>query len=256
MNAESLTPPPLTADVALFLDFDGTLVDIAPRPADVVIPPELGQRLQQVAWLLNGALAVVSGRPIAAIDQFLGGTVQCAAGLHGIERRTAVGHVQRLGQGAEAIAPFRMMLTAFAAGHPSVLVEDKGASIALHFREDSALADACRQAVDDCVAASHGVFERLDGKMVAELKPAGVTKANAVAAYMNEAPFAGRRPVLIGDDVTDEAVFVEVSKTNGFGVVVGYHGPTAATTRFASVTALHAWLKDFCDRSADATPSR
>ena len=253
MNAESLAPPPLTTDVALFLDFDGTLVDIAPKPSDVVIPAVLSQRLRQVAWLLNGALAVVSGRSIATIDGFLGGAVRCAAGLHGAERRCALGHVHRTTRGGDMILPFRAILQAFGAAHPAVLVEDKGVSIAVHFRGDPTLADVCRQAVDDCVAASHGVFERLDGKMVAELKPAGVTKVAALEAYMNEAPFAGRRPVFAGDDITDEGAFVHVSKTNGFGVMVGSNAPTAAATRLPSVEALHAWLKDFCDRNHDTS---
>ena len=249
MNAESPAPPPLSADVALFLDFDGTLVDLAPRPSDVHIPPSVGARLQQVAWLLNGALAVVSGRPIAVIDAFLGGAVQCAAGLHGAERRNALGHVHKTHRGIEMLDSFRGILGAFVAAHPAVLMEDKGASIALHFRAEPALGDVCRQAVDECITASHGVFERLDGKMVAELKPAGITKVSALEAYMNEAPFAGRRPVFIGDDITDEVAFVHVSKTNGFGVKVGAGGPTAAAMRLPSVAALHDWLKDFCDHS-------
>lgn len=247
MNAESLAPPPLTADVALFLDFDGTLVDIAPHPAHVHIPATLAQRLDQVAWLLNGALAVVSGRPLAVIDVFLDGAVRCAAGLHGAERRNALGHVHKTARGAEMLDSFRAILGAFAAAHPGLVLEDKGAALAVHFRGDPALGDASRQAVDECVTASHGLFERLDGKMVAELKPAGITKVGAVEAYMNEAPFAGRRPVFVGDDITDEIAFVHVSKTNGFGVKVGDGGPSAAATRLPSVAALHRWLKDFCD---------
>ncbi|MBX7201137.1 MAG: trehalose-phosphatase [Rhodospirillaceae bacterium] len=249
MNAESLAPPPLTADVALFLDFDGTLVDIAPRPADVRIPANLIPCLDQVAWLLSGALAVVSGRPLPVIDAFLDQSVRCAAGLHGAERRNALGHVRKCTRGEDVLDSYRAILGAFSAAHAGLLLEDKGASLALHFRGDPALKDACRQAVDECVTASHGLFERLDGKMVAELKPAGITKVTAVEAYMNEAPFAGRRPVFVGDDVTDEIAFVHVSKTNGFGVKVGMDGPTAAATRLPSVAALHQWLKDFCDHA-------
>lgn len=247
MNAESFAPPPLTADVALFLDFDGTLVDIAPRPADVTIPPSLIERLDQVAWLLNGALAVVSGRPLSVIDGFLGGSVRCAAGLHGAERRNALGHTHRTARGPELLDSYRAILGAFTAGHDGLLLEDKGGALAVHFRAHPALGDLCRQAVDECVTASHGLFERLDGKMVAELKPAGITKVGAVEAFMNEAPFAGRRPVFVGDDITDEVAFIHVSKTNGFGVKVGAGGPTAAAMRLASVAALHQWLKDFCD---------
>lgn len=250
MNAESQAPPPLTADVALFLDFDGTLVDIAPTPADVQIPAPLIQRLGEISWLLNGALAVVSGRSLTTIDAFLGGSVRCAAGLHGVERRNALGHIHKTARGFDLLDSFRTILGAFAAAHSGLLLEDKGAALSLHFRADPALGDACRQAVDECVTASHGLFERLDGKMVAELKPAGITKVTAVEAYMNEAPFAGRRPVFVGDDITDEIAFVHVSKTNGFGVKVG-DGSTAAATRLASVAALHQWLNDFCDSNQD-----
>ena len=253
MNAESLAPPPLTTDVALFLDFDGTLVDIAPNPSDVIVPAALSQRLRQVAWLLNGALAVISGRSIATIDSFLSGAVQCTAGLHGAERRSALGLVHSTTRGGDMIISFRTILQAFGAAHPAVLVEDKGVSIAVHFRGDPTLADTCRQAVDDCVLASHGVFERLDGKMVAELKPVGITKVAALEAYMNEAPFAGRRPVFAGDDITDEGAFGYVSRTNGLGVMVGASSPTAAASRLPSVEALHAWLKDFCDRNDDTS---
>jgi trehalose 6-phosphate phosphatase len=247
MNAESQQPPPLTRDVALFLDFDGTLVDIAPTPDAVTVAEALPARLRHVAWLLNGALAVVSGRPITSIDRFLGRAVHCVAGIHGAERRTALGHVLRSDIGAGALQLFRQQLAALPRSNPGILVEDKEVSIAVHFREAPDAADLCRRAVDACVAASHGGFERLDGKMVVELKPAGITKVTALCAYMNEAPFAGRRPVFVGDDVTDEGAFVEVSKTNGFGVIVGARAPSAATARLPSVAALHAWLNSLSE---------
>ena len=254
MNADSALPPPLTTDVALFLDFDGTLVDIAPTPSDVMIPEGLTQRLRHLAWLLNGALAVISGRPIIVIDEFLGGAVPCVAGVHGAERRNALGHIHRLVLDPEAIAPFRITLGEFARSRPGVLLEDKGVSLALHFRERPEAGDAARAVVDACVAASHGAFERLDGKMVVELKPLSITKVGALAAYMNEAPFAGRRPVFVGDDITDESAFIEVSRTNGFGVVVGEHHPTAASARLPSVAALHHWLKTLCDADEHGYP--
>lgn len=253
MNAELPAPPPLTTDVALFLDFDGTLVDIAPHPADVHIPATLIRDLDQAAVLLNGALAVVSGRPLAVIDAYLGGSVRCVAGLHGAERRDALGHTQRTAPGSDLLDSFRATLGVFCAAHPGVFLEDKGAALALHFRSDASLGDACRQAIDVCVAAGHGLFTRLDGKMVAELKPAGITKISAVDAYMNEAPFASRRPVFVGDDVTDEIAFAHLSKTNGFGVKVGDGEPTAATARLPSVAALHRWLRAFCDGNDDRT---
>lgn len=249
-------PPPLTADVALFLDFDGTIVEIAQRPDDVRVADGVGQQLQNVAWALNGALAVISGRPISTIDHYLNGAVCSVAGLHGAERRTPLGHVNRSIADEVVTAELRSRLNDFARTHPSILLEDKGASVALHFREAPDLGAACQRLIDVCVGDSQGRLERLDGKMVVELKPAGITKVDALTHYMNEAPFAGRRPVFVGDDLTDEAAFAAVSKTNGYGVIVGDRAPTAATARLGSVKALHTWLQTFCDQQNDSDRKR
>ena len=249
-------PPPLTADVALFLDFDGTIVEIAQRPDDVRVADGLGRQLQNVAWGLNGALAVISGRPISTIDHYLGGAIRSVAGLHGAERRTSLGHINRSVSDDSATSELRSRLNDFARAHPPILLEDKGASVALHFREAPDLGSACQRLVDECVAESHGRLERLDGKMVVELKPAGITKVDALMHYMNEAPFAGRRPVFVGDDLTDEAAFAAVSKTNGFGVIIGDRTPTAATARLSTVKALHDWLQTFCDQQDDSDRKR
>lgn len=236
-------PPPLTSDVALFLDFDGTLVELAPSPDAIQVAPGLHDLMAQVAWRLNGAIAVITGRPIETIDKHLNGAVRAVAGIHGAERRTARGQVVSANIPAALLDGPRAALSVFAQVNPGVLAEDKGLSIALHFRAVPDLGPACRRIVDDCVVASHGLLERLDGNMVVELKPATVKKANAMSAYMNEPPFAGRRPVFVGDDLTDESAFVAVSQTNGYGVIVGARTPTAATTRIPTVAALHAWLK-------------
>lgn len=235
-------PPPLTPDVALFLDFDGTLVDIAPSPNAVKVPPGLDELLAQVSWHLNGAVAVITGRPIEAIDKHLKGSVRAVAGIHGAERRTALGHIIQAQIPAGALDPAREALSVFCRAHRGIRAEDKGISIALHFRAVPALGPGCRAIIDECAAASHGQLERLDGNMVVELKPTAARKAGAMSAYMNEPPFAGRRPVFVGDDLTDESAFVAVSQTNGYGVIVGPRTPTAASSRLASVAALHAWL--------------
>lgn len=235
-------PPPLTPDVALFLDFDGTLVEIAASPNAVKVAPGLQDLMAQVAWHLNGAVAVITGRPIDAIDRHLKGAVRAVAGIHGAERRTALGHVIHTHISVALLNPAREALSGFCRKNPGVLAEDKGISIALHFRSVPALGPECRRLVDECAAASHGQLERLDGNMVVELKPAAVKKSAAMSAYMNEPPFAGRRPVFVGDDLTDESAFVAVSQTNGYGVIVGARTPTAATSRLPSVAALHTWL--------------
>jgi trehalose 6-phosphate phosphatase len=235
-------PPPLTPDVALFLDFDGTLVDIAPTPNAVKVAPGLDELMAQVAWHLNGAVAVITGRPIETVDKHLKGAVRAVAGIHGAERRTALGHIIQVEIPASVLDDAREDLSSFCRSHPGVRAEDKGISIALHYRAVPALGPECRRAIDECAAASHGHLERLDGNMVVELKPAAVKKAGAMSAYMNEPPFAGRRPVFVGDDLTDESAFVAVSQTNGYGVIIGARTPTAATSRLPSVAALHAWL--------------
>lgn len=235
-------PPPLTPDVALFLDFDGTLVEIASSPNAVKVAPGLNELLSKVSWHLNGAVAVITGRPIEAIDKHLKGSVRAVAGIHGAERRTSLGHIIHAEIPARMLDPAREAMSVFCRAHPGVVAEDKGISIALHYRNAPALGPQCRAIVDECAAASHGQLERLDGNMVVELKPASVRKAVAMSAYMNEPPFAGRRPVFVGDDLTDESAFVAVAHTNGYGVIVGDRTPTAASNRLASVAALHAWL--------------
>lgn len=235
-------PPPLTADVALFLDFDGTLVDLAATPNAIKVSPGLGELMSQVAWHLNGAVAVITGRPIETIDKHLNGRVRAVAGIHGAERRTALGHIIHAEFPTTALDPAREKMSVFCRQNRGLRAEDKGVSIALHFRGVPELGPDARRIVDECAAASHGQLERLDGNMVVELKPATVRKATAMTAYMNEPPFAGRRPVFVGDDLTDESAFIAVSQTNGYGVIVGARTPTAATTRLPSVAAVHAWL--------------
>lgn len=235
-------PPPLTPDVALFLDFDGTLVEIAASPSAVRVAPGLNELLAQVAWRLNGAVAVITGRPIDVIDKHLKGSVRAVAGIHGAERRTSLGHVIQVEFPARLLDPAREALSIFCRAHPGVRAEDKGISIALHYRNAPSLGETCRAIIGECAADSHGQLERLDGNMVVELKPTAVRKASAMSAYMNEPPFAGRRPVFVGDDLTDESAFIAVSQTNGYGVIVGPRTPTAASSRLSSVAALHDWL--------------
>ncbi len=251
-----VSPPPLSSDVALFLDFDGTLAEIAPTPDAVRVSADLGELLQCVAWHLNGALAIVSGRPIATIDRFLEDAVTAVGGIGGAERRSAARQTYRAPVDPALLDRARDILTRFAASRPGVLVEDKGVSLALHYRLAPAQSAACREIVEACARDSVGRLERLDGKMVAELKPSGIGKAAAVMAFMNEPPFAGRRPVFVGDDHIDEEAFAAVAKTNGYSVIVGTRTPTAATTRLASVDELHSWLRSFCQQAdkEDAGP--
>ena len=225
---------------ALFLDFDGTLVDIATTPDAVVVPPALHGLLGACAEVFDGAVAIVSGRPIAALDALLDPLMLPAAGLHGLELRMTDGTVARVAQRSTGLAELRARIHALARDDARLLVEDKESSLALHYRRaperESELREFMERAASGCDR--HHVMR---GKMVLEVRPAHANKGTAVARFMESAPFAGRRPVFAGDDVTDEDGFRAVNRRGGISVKVGT-GETEATYRIADVAALHDWL--------------
>lgn len=224
----------LSPACALFLDFDGTLVDIAPEPGAVVVPCSLVPTLTALQRYLGGAVAVVSGRPIREIDQYLAPLQLSVAGVHGAERRGAGGDVDRApGYPLEVVL---QAATALAHRHPELLVEDKGTSVALHYRQAPQLEQLCLDVMQEAVAQSPGLA-LLRGKMVAEAKPGGANKGTAIEAFLREVPFAGRTPVFVGDDITDEVGFSTVQRLGGLGVKVG-EGPTVAWQRLPHPGAL------------------
>ncbi len=211
-------PQTLAPDCALFLDFDGTLVDIADRPEDVVVPPTLIHTLQGLQGWLGGAIAIVSGRPVEQIDSHLRPLVLPVAGVHGAERRRAQG-----GMVKADVPPLHLPLEAaqaLARRHAGLQVERKRGSVALHYRQAPELESTCLAAMQAATDASPGLT-LLRGKMVLEAKPSSVSKGHAIEAFLQEAPFCGRRPVFIGDDVTDEVGFAAVQRLGGLGVKVG-----------------------------------
>lgn len=230
--------PPLPADAALFLDFDGTLVDIAPRPEAVSVAPAVLQALAALREHLGGALAVISGRPVVQIDHHLLPLQLPAAGQHGAERRDAQGVWHRVP--LPALSPVLPPLQALVHAHPALVLEVKTAALAIHWRGDPAQADACRAAMH---AAHEGLpgMSLMEGKMVMELKPAVADKGRALQAFMAETPFAGRTPWFFGDDVTDEAGFAAVIALGGVAVKVG-SGDSAAPWRLPDPSAVRAWL--------------
>lgn len=244
-------------DCALFLDFDGTLVDIAPRPDAVTVEPGLVGNLERLRQRLGGALAIVSGRPIAQIDGLLAPALLDAAGLHGVERRR---DGEQSGGRPEDHPDLRARverLHAEAAPLTHVLIEDKGASVAVHWRLASP-ADAERaEALVKEAAGALGCDYRLQlGKAVGEIVPARATKAVAIRSFMAEAPYAGRRAVFFGDDKTDEIAFASVMEDGGVAIRVG-DGATAAARRLpdpASVRALLAAWAAGEDIDPDALP--
>lgn len=238
----SFTPLLDPASSALFLDFDGTLVELAPEPDAIVIPPDLVALLAALRERLGGALAVVSGRAVGAIDTFLHPLDLPVAGVHGSERRTAAGDLVLLP--TPSLDTVEQAAAQLLHAHPALAVEPKRGAVALHYRLAPQLQDLCRRTMEEAVAASPGVT-LLHGKMVFEAKSSMATKGKAIAAFMQEPPFAGRRPVFLGDDTTDEAGFAVAQELGGTGIKVG-QGETLAHHRIggpADVRAgLAAWL--------------
>ena len=224
---------------ALFLDFDGTLVDIAPEPDAVVVPPPLRGTLEQLHAFLGGAVALISGRPIAQIDEFLRPLVLPAAGVHGAERRTAQGEVVLLS--THSLELVEQAAAQLVRDHPQLLVEKKRGSLALHYRQAPALEELCTAAMQRAVEQSPGLT-LLRGKMVVEAKPGGASKGAAIEAFMAEPPFAGRAPIFVGDDITDEVGFACVQRLKGMGVKVGA-GPSVAWQRVESPAAFREQLQ-------------
>lgn len=233
-------PVPRLAQIALFADLDGTLAPMEATPD--AVKPDLSRRrlLDALARALEGRLAVVSGRALGDLDRVLEGRVAAVAAVHGLVRRTAAGRIVAAGDSrrvGEALEAFR----AIARADHGLLVEDKEVAAALHYRRAPAAEDACRDLARR-LAARLGLIVQ-EGDMVVELKAPGPDKGGAVTAFMSEAPFAGSRPVFIGDDLTDERGFEAARALGGHGVIVGSRRPTAALFALADVTATRRWLQ-------------
>jgi len=221
-------------DCALFLDFDGTLVDIAPLPDQVIVTDMLHAALPLLQTRLQGRLALVSGRPINELDKLLAPLTFPAAGVHGMERRGVDGVVRRLT--APDFDLVRQAAQGLAARHPDLWVEEKHGALALHFRQAPELQALCTDAMRVAVDASPGLL-LMEGKMIVEVKSNAVSKGTAIRDFLAEAPFSGHRPLFIGDDTTDEAGFAQVQSIGGIGLKVG-PGPTVAQCRIASAEQL------------------
>lgn len=230
--------PPIDRQSALFLDFDGTLVDFAATPDAVRVDAALIELLGHLAKWLDGALALISGRPIAHLDALLAPLELPTAGVHGAERRRADRRIERLRTPAlDAVAAAALDL---AARHAGLLVECKTASVALHYRGAPALEARCLEVMTRAAQPIDGVHV-LHGKMLVEVVAAGVSKGRAIEAFLGERPFAGRAPVFVGDDVTDETGFEVVRVMGGRNVKVG-DGQTVAGERIDSTAAVRRWL--------------
>ncbi len=219
-----IAAPSLISDLrnrAILLDIDGTILDLAPSPQRISVPPELLHTLVRLTELTGGALALVSGRSLKDID-FIFAPLQLAAiGGHGAEMRAVAGAEPQVRVGPLS-ATLKHKLAGVAELAPGILVEDKGYSVALHYRLAPEKKDAVRAAAEKiCADIPPGLIETLPGKRVVEIKSAGVNKADAVCELMSRPPFAGRKPIFIGDDTTDLPVFGIIAKFGGLGFSVG-----------------------------------
>ena len=227
--------------LALFLDFDGTLVDLAPRPDLVHLPEPVRVSLRTLAGLTHGALAIVTGRPVLEVDQFLSPLHLPIAGLHGAERRDSDDVVHRLVVDHKQVETMRLAAAELVESHPGLLLEDKGVGIAIHYRLAPEFQKVARRFAITQVAKRRSSFAVQPGKMVYEIKPRDMDKGGAVAAFMAEPFFRGKTPVFVGDDLTDEKGFAAARRLGGLGIKVG-DGPTRAQLRLPDVEAMHRWL--------------
>lgn len=235
---------------ALFLDFDGTLTEIVATPDRVRLDSALHATLRELFDALDGALAVISGRPIADLDQHLTPLRLPTAGMHGLEWRAADGRVLRKRYGGRALGKLRDRLVKLTGADSRLLLEDKGAALALHYRRAPERETELRALMTDLVKNVEG-YRVLCGKMVLEAMPTKNGKGQAIETYMRKHPYRGRRPVFAGDDVTDEEGFAAVTGMGGIAIKVG-DGPSGASHRVATVSAFIDWLHDLPRQLRDA----
>jgi len=236
-------PPPLTRDSALYLDFDGTLVELAPTP-DAVRPADtLGTQLNALQCLLGGALAIVTGRRLQSVDRWLAPLQFCGAGLHGAQMRLTASQTD-VDDFLPEIGRLAEELQRNFQSDPRLLVENKGGAVALHYRLAPERREAC-DATMRRLAAAHGL-DVIAGNAVIEARPHGINKGVGLQRLHDVAPFAGRVPVFVGDDTTDEDAIRVAQSLGGAGIRVGAT-ESAAQYRLADVAAVHRWLQASVD---------
>ncbi|MDX0802268.1 trehalose-phosphatase (plasmid) [Sinorhizobium medicae] len=211
---------------ALFLDIDGTLLDLAETPDAITVPPSLPADLDALSKKLDGALALVTGRSLDYADQLFSLSHFPIAGLHGAERRDPDGQLHK----ATATAEFERLkadLVADTASWAGVLIEDKGAAVAAHYRLAPDRKDDVELVMERALIRAGPNWTIQQGKMVIEIRPTSADKGKAISAFLAKPPFAGRRPIAIGDDVTDEAMFRAANRLGGYSIRIGPHLPAS-----------------------------
>ncbi|QNP41307.1 trehalose-phosphatase [Lysobacter solisilvae (ex Woo and Kim 2020)] len=233
-------PPLPSADWALFLDVDGTLLDFSCTPDGVHVPMDLLGDLRRLHAALGGALALVSGRRLETLDALFSPLQLPAIGLHGLQRRGAndAGHAP-----PHELASVLAAARDLAAKYPGALVEDKGITLALHWRNAPAAEEPLHEFANSVLIDLPG-YALQPGRDVIELRPDGHDKGDGIAALLDTAPFRGRMPVFIGDDYTDEHGFDAVNARHGLSVLVGTRADSAATHALHDPLSVRAWLRD------------
>lgn len=234
--------PERRCEWALFLDVDGTLLDIAPGPGEVHVTARARHALQIALERENGAVALISGRPIGNLDRLFAPLRLPAAGIHGLERRDARGKLSRPEFATAGLGTARERIAPFVNATRGLQLEDKRCSLAVHFRMAPHMEPKVRDLFGELQCLLGPGFQVLNGKYCLEIQPVAMTCGAAIAAFMREAPFAGRLPVFVGDDDTDEDGFQTVNELGGLSIRVGHRPGTAAQWRLANVNAVLAWL--------------
>jgi len=248
-NPPRSPPPPLDDACALFLDVDGTLVEFSDDPAAVRVQPHVLEAIGAISDRLHGAVALVSGRPLAQLDALFAPMRLPAAGLHGHQFRSDAQAAMEIPEDTSAfLHELHRAAAHLAATHPGVLVEDKGVSLALHWRAAPHAGEAVSGFARERIATLPG-YRLQPGDHVVEFVPEGSDKGRAVERMMGRPPFAGRIPVFIGDDLTDEYGFAAANRAGGWSVLVGHRADSLATHALADTHAVHAWLRANSGRS-------
>lgn len=239
--------PDLLDDASLFLDFDGTLVNLAPRPDDVFADARLRALFSLLSTRFPGRVGIISGRPIAQLQAFTGDVPLVLAGSHGAEILLADGTIAKPAR-PDSLNDVVDAMTALQARHPGIIVERKPFGAGLHYRGAPEAEDECR-ALAITLAASSGLLLQA-GKMVFELRVPGADKGSALRALLKTPAMIGTKPIFIGDDETDEAAFIVADELGGMGILVGAERPTAARYRLHDVAATLNWLEAVCGDKA------
>ena len=232
-------PADLLEGSALFLDFDGTLVELAETPDGIAVSSTLPGLLRSLSDRLSGRMAIVSGRAVGNLESHLNCAGIAVSGSHGLELRLANGTMVPLAAPID-LAELRDKIARFASGTAGLIIEEKPASIALHYRKAPEEAERVDAFMSLLAERSGLTLQR--GKMVVELRPRGADKGDAVRAFMAEPQFGGARPIFIGDDVTDEDGMRAANELGGFGIAVGERESENARYALASPAAVHHWL--------------